>query len=280
MLYLKIEDIRTTVRIANYHQVIASQTWDRSLPDLQLICILDGEFDYCQTDRPDISLQRGDVLFIEPNQRHRFTLASGQDEGWISGMHFEFIPTGRWAASDYRLEVSPARVTHVDDLSYLAERFRQMAGYYDSYQPYRRELVNSIADEIILLLAVHWRNEASRAVKSSARMQAMLEYIREHLTMPLTRQDLARAFNLTPGYINQLFISELGMSPSAVINRERLARAYRLIDREGYSVKESAFAVGFRDPLYFSRVFRRVYEISPSQIASQQHRLQQQPKTA
>jgi AraC-like DNA-binding protein len=279
MLLLKIEEIRTIVRIANYHQVTASQTWDRSLPDLQLICILAGEFEYCVLDQPAISLQYGDVLFIEPNRRHRFQLASGQDEGWISGIHFELTPLGRWAAGDYQLEINPPRITHLEDPRYIAERFKQMAGYYDSYRPFRRELVNSIADEILLLLAAHWRNETPGTTSPSARMQAMLEYIREHLVKPLTRQELASAFNLTPGYINQLFKAELGMSPSAVINRERLARAYQMIDREGYSVKESAFAVGFKDPLYFTRVFRRVYELSPSQIVSQKHRMQQRSRT-
>ena len=56
------------------------------------------------------------------------------------------------------------------------------------------------------------------------------------------------------------------MSPSAVINRERAARAYQLIDREGLSVAESALAVGFQDPFYFSRVFKQIYTIPPSQV--------------
>ena len=124
----------------------------------------------------------------------------------------------------------------------------------------------------------HDENSKSKATFDEQAYK-MLEYIREHLVKPLTRQELASAFNLTPGYINQLFKAELGMSPSAVINRERLARAYQMIDREGYSVKESAFAVGFKDPLYFTRVFRRVYELSPSQIVSQKHRMQQRSRT-
>ena len=272
MRCLQLDDIRTTVRIANYHPVNPDQIWDRSLPDFQLICILAGIFEYLEKDQTSLHLQQGDILFIEPNIRHRFKLATGHVEGWISGMHFEFTPIGRWAAGDYQLEIKPNRITHLEDSRYIEQRFKQMADFYESYLPYRKELVNSIANEIIFLLAASWQTEAPGTISPSTRMQAMLDFIREHLSTRLTRQDIADSFNLTPSYINQLFKAELGMTPSAVINRERVARAYQLIDREGYSVKESAFAVGFQDPLYFSRVFRRVYEISPSQIASKKHR--------
>jgi len=57
------------------------------------------------------------------------------------------------------------------------------------------------------------------------------------------------------------------MTPSEVINRERLARAYQLMDRDGLNVTEAALAVGFRDPFYFSRRFKGMYGFPPSQMA-------------
>lgn len=268
MQLLKVEDIRASVRIANHHRVAAKMLWDRSIPDLQLICILAGAFEYIESNHPALCLNPGDLLFIEPNIRHRFLLAPLLEEGWIAGMHFEFIPTGRWAAGDYRLTFMPGRVTRVNDALYLQDRFTHMAAVYESYRPYRTELVNSIANEIVLMLAAHWQDEVQKAGRPSKRMEAMLGYIREHLSMPLTRRSLAETFNLSAGYINQLFKVELGMPPSAVINRERVARAYQLMDRDGLSVAESAFTVGFQDPFYFSRVFKQVYTIPPSQVAS------------
>jgi two-component system response regulator YesN len=56
------------------------------------------------------------------------------------------------------------------------------------------------------------------------------------------------------------------MTPSAVINRERVMLAYRLIHEQGKSVKEAAYAVGYQDPFYFSRVFKRTLGIPPSQV--------------
>jgi len=271
MHVLNIEEMRASVRLANHHPVAANTVWERSIPDLQLICILAGVFEYVESEQPALRLTPGDFLCIEPNIHHRFYLEPSLDEGRIAGMHLELTPTGRWAADDYRLSIKPDRVTRVSDPLYLQERFVHLAAIYESYLPYRKELVNSIATEIVLLLAAHWQSEIERAVQPSERMEAMLDYIREHLALPLTRRSLAESFNLSAGYINQLFKLELGMTPSAVINRERVARAYQLIDREGWSASKAAHAVGFQDPFYFSRVFKQVYTIPPSQLVRRQH---------
>jgi AraC-like DNA-binding protein len=265
---LNPQDIRANVRIANHHPVTPRNIWDRSIPDPQIICILEGVFEYWEEVPVALALQPGDILWIEPDIRHRFFLAPGQPAGRIAGMHLEFAPAGRWAAGDYRLAVKPLQVTRLADPLYLQERFKCMAAVYDSYQPYRKQLVDLIANEIILILAAHWRSETERAARPSPRMEAILAYIREHLREPITRCSLAETFNLSAGYINQLFQVELGMPPSAVINRERVARAYQLLDRDGLSVTEVAAAVGFQDPFYFSRVFKQVYTIPPSQVAS------------
>lgn len=266
-LILKAEEIHPIVRIANHHPVVARMVWDRSIPDLQVICILQGSFEYQDAHQPALSLTPGEILLIEPNTRHCFRLEPTAEGGEIAGMHFEFIPSARWAAGDYRLALQLARVTRVKDTAYLEQRFKHLAAVYESYQPYRMELVNAIAREILLLLAAYWKDENARAAHPSQRMELILDYIRAHLAQPLTRQSLAETFNLSPGYINQIFKLELGMSPSAVINRERAARAYQLIDRDGYTVAESALAVGFQDPFYFSRVFKLIYTIPPSRVA-------------
>ena len=267
-----IEDIRPNVRIANHHAVPPEMVWDRSIPDAQLLCVLAGAFEYQPYHQGVVNVQPGEILFIEPNIEHHLGLAQGCGEGEIAGMHLEFLPSGRWAAGDYRLDVKPEVLTHLDDPAYVQSRFVRMAELYESYLPYRKALVNVLASEIVLTLAAHWQSESQRAAQPSERMQAILAFIRAHLAAPLNRQSLAETFSLSAGYINQLFQMELGMPPSAVINRERLARAYQLIDREGLSVSEAARAVGFADPFYFSRIFKEVYTIPPSQVASRQRR--------
>lgn len=259
-------EIQPVIRIANYHAVLPGQVWpNRRLPDLQLILILQGEFEYLEENSTPLHLTPGAVLLIEPSIWHTFRHLAESGAGFISGMHFEFTPVGTWAAGDYRLALTPERVTQVTDGVYLHERFRRLAQVYNSYHPYRTLQMRTVATEIMLILAAHWRQPL--ASELSPRMLAMIQFIRENLQVPLTRQDLAKAFRVSPEHVNWLFRKELGMTPSAVINRERVMLAYRLIHEKGRSVKEAAYEVGYTDPFYFSRVFKTVFGIPPSQIA-------------
>jgi methylphosphotriester-DNA--protein-cysteine methyltransferase len=57
---------------------------------------------------------------------------------------------------------------------------------------------------------------------------------------------------------------ELGVTPTQFLHRERMFRAYRYIRDQWISVKEAAAQVGFDDPFYFSRVFKRIFKRAPS----------------
>ena len=58
--------------------------------------------------------------------------------------------------------------------------------------------------------------------------------------------------------------SDTGMSPSAFLNEIRLKRAVQLLEADETRVSEVAYSVGFNDPKYFARCFRKRFNISPS----------------
>jgi AraC-like DNA-binding protein len=256
-------EIQPTVRIANYHRVAPGQSWpNRQIPDLQLILVITGECLYLEENSQSLRVAAGSVLCIEPGRRHTFC-AAATAEGLISGIHLELIRDGAWAAGDYRLAPAPERVTPGADFAYLHERFQRLATVYNSYWPYRTEQTGVIAGEIVLILAGQWQKPSGPAF--SPRLAEMIRFIRRNLQGNLSRRELAHTFGISPEHVNVIFRKELGMTPSAVINRERVMAAYQLIHEQGCSVKEAAYAVGFSDPLYFSRVFKRVFGAPPSQ---------------
>ncbi|MCL4860593.1 MAG: AraC family transcriptional regulator [Caldilineaceae bacterium] len=262
MQILTPAEIRPVVRIANYHRVAPGQSWpNRSIPDLQLILAVEGEYLYLEQNNPPLPVLAGSVLWIEPGRRHTFCAVSAEP-GLITGMHLELAAVGAWAAGDYRMTPAPEPVTVSTDVDYLHNRFKRLAAVFDSYTPYRSEQTSAIASEIVFMLAGYWRKTTSPA--RSPRMELMIRYIRANLRQPLSRRELGRAFGITPEHVNVLFRKELGMTPAAVINRERVLAAYRMLHEQGCSVKEAAYAVGYNDPLYFSRVFKMVFGVSPS----------------
>jgi AraC-like DNA-binding protein len=81
----------------------------------------------------------------------------------------------------------------------------------------------------------------------------------------------------------QKFVTEMGMSRSVLyrklravtnqsanefINLIRLKRAAQLLEKKTMNVSEISYMVGFNDPQYFSKCFRKQYGKTPSQYAS------------
>lgn len=61
-----------------------------------------------------------------------------------------------------------------------------------------------------------------------------------------------------------------GERPNTLVRRMRLDRAAELLRTDGRSVKEAAYATGFRSTTHFSQAFREAFGLSPSEFATPQ----------
>lgn len=77
-----------------------------------------------------------------------------------------------------------------------------------------------------------------------------------------------RTIPLSRDYFRRIFKAETGCNPLEYLTEKRITHAMQLME-SGYAgritIKEIAALVGFDDPYYFSRVFRKVTGKSPSQ---------------
>lgn len=77
-------------------------------------------------------------------------------------------------------------------------------------------------------------------------------------------QEYARRLAVTPGHLNHLTRKHLGTSAGSVIRNRIVLEARRLLLHSDRSVARIGSELGFRDPSYFSRFFRRETGTSPS----------------
>lgn len=105
-------------------------------------------------------------------------------------------------------------------------------------------------------------------VKSGSAEQkvfASAKYINENYTLPLSVEELAAHQGLCSGYYSKMFVRFLGSSPQSYLIRIRLQNACMLLRQSDMSVAQISSAVGYGDPLYFSRVFRKNIGVSPAE---------------
>jgi AraC-like DNA-binding protein len=102
-------------------------------------------------------------------------------------------------------------------------------------------------------------SEAIRKVEQS------ISYMLHHLDEPLQVATLAAHANISPSHFFVLFKRWAGCPPIDYFIRLRMLHACQLLDASALCVKEVAAALGYEDPFYFSRVFKSVNRVAPSE---------------
>lgn len=92
------------------------------------------------------------------------------------------------------------------------------------------------------------------------------EYIEHHYWKPsLTVTTIVEHVNIERSYLFRLFKRATSMSVLSYVTMVRIQRASELLKLEGLSIKSVAYSVGYSDPLYFSKVFKRATTYTPSE---------------
>ncbi len=95
---------------------------------------------------------------------------------------------------------------------------------------------------------------------------AVLDCVHRRFTDPdLSLSELGRLYSYSEKYLSALFKKNTGVGFSAYLTELRISRARELLAMGEGSVADVARDSGFRDPLYFSRVFREATGQSPSE---------------
>ena len=101
-------------------------------------------------------------------------------------------------------------------------------------------------------------------------LEPVLAYLQAHLTEPdLDVGGLAELAGVSQVYLRRVFKKQQGVSPAGYVIRQRLQLAQEmLLSGEELSVSQVATLAGFRDPLYFSRLFKRQLGQSPTEYCA------------
>jgi two-component system, response regulator YesN len=124
-------------------------------------------------------------------------------------------------------------------------------------------------DKLILLMT----NEYCDLVNTFATghyspiVKKTIDYILLNLGNSLTQSQIAEEIHANPSYLSRKFKEEMGMNLTEFINQKRVDEAKLYLQRGNIAVTDIAFLVGFNDLNYFSKVFKKLTSVTPSQYA-------------
>src|SRR5690606_13986596 len=93
----------------------------------------------------------------------------------------------------------------------------------------------------------------------------MRQYIDAHASEEISLERLAAVLHMSPYHLSRLFKEEMGMNYIDYLTECRIGKAKEQLADPARSLKEIAFDVGYNDPNYFSKVFKKVCGMSPTE---------------
>ncbi|WP_219838396.1 AraC family transcriptional regulator [Paenibacillus sp. R14(2021)] len=99
-------------------------------------------------------------------------------------------------------------------------------------------------------------------------VEAALQFMTVRLEHDLTLDEIARHAQISKQHLNHLFKASTGFAPIDYYHRMKMQRASQLLDLTSLSIKEICLSLGYKDPYYFSRLFKKMMGLSPTAYRS------------
>jgi AraC-like DNA-binding protein len=124
-----------------------------------------------------------------------------------------------------------------------------------------------------LLGNLFFNNSAFSPTQRANRFRSIeptLSFLRQHIYRSITLAEMAQHAGLSPSHFSYLFKQQTGFSPLEYFLHLKVQHACGQLLMTQKPIREIAQEVGFDDPYYFSRVFKRVIGVSPRQYRQDQ----------
>lgn len=116
---------------------------------------------------------------------------------------------------------------------------------------------------MLQILSAVIRHAVLRPWALDSRMSKIANVIASRIGENIPVKELASIANISLDHFTRTFKSCFGLTPLQYINRKRIERACNILVNNQYTVKEVAFSIGFDDPAYFIRLFKKFTGTTP-----------------
>lgn len=117
----------------------------------------------------------------------------------------------------------------------------------------------------LILQNVNFENESAGVGWTNAMVTELQNYIKAHLSEPLSLSDLSEHVSLSPNYLCKVFKQVTGETITHYTQNLKIEASTELLKDDSLSVSEISERFGFCDQFYFSKVFKSYVSMSPMQ---------------
>ncbi|MEO0029389.1 MAG: Arabinose operon regulatory protein [Pseudomonadota bacterium] len=236
----------TPHRHARLHQILLIQTGGGT-------ATLDGQ---------SFPLHVGSLVNVPIGHVHAFRFQK-DTQGWVTTFADEFLDEVFMNGGNIRQNLQQACV--LDAEVTLQQIVQQIWQEYSSEEKGRTQILRGLSAVLLGLVARQLESSLS-SESQSADSNIVLKFkalIEKHYTDHWPVSTYAKALAISPTHLTRLTKAMMGVSASRFIEARIMKEARRNLAYTHLSISTIAYALGYTDPAYFSRVFTRDAGISP-----------------
>ena len=230
--------------------------------DYQLLYIASGKTHFIiQGQEREVSA--GHMVLFLPRQEQNYVYY-GKDKPEVYWVHF----TGSDVKNILRRYHIPLHenVFYCGAASTYTYLFKEMIHELQTCHVGFQELLTMYLHQIFILIQ-RSRQEQKPTISSylQEEMEIARRYFNEHYNEPISIEDFAQSRSMSISWFLRNFKQVTGMSPMHYILTNRINNAASLLETTDYNVSEISAIVGYDNPLYFSRLFKKQKGVSPTE---------------
>ena len=139
------------------------------------------------------------------------------------------------------------------------------------------QLIRTYLEQFLIYLA---RTQSRNAIPAPPReeppdmhpaVEAIRVYLEEHIEETVRIGQLCAEFGYSRSFISKLFRSQTGESPGGYFLRMKIKRAKTLIRESNLNFSQISTRLGFENPQYFSRIFKKHTGMTPTEFKNRAH---------
>ena len=237
-------------------------TWrPKGRVDWQIIYIAAGEGHFFLNGQ-EVVVPAGNMVLYQPKQQQKY-FYYGKDRTQVWFVHF----TGREVRSILKHYEIPldGYILHTGIAREFEDLFRKMRDELVKCAWGYEEMLTYLFRELMLTIHRRMMEDAPRVSGFiQEEMDRAKAYFEENYNKEISIEQYAASRSMSTSWFNRSFRSEAGTSPMQYILEIRIRNAQILLETTDYSVADIAAVIGYDNPMYFSRLFRKAKGMSPA----------------
>lgn len=229
--------------------------------DFQILYIASGK-GYFFINGKEEEVTAGHMVLYKPKELQRYVYY-GKDQTEVYWVHF----TGRDVKKILREHDIPLsqHVFYTGNSPEFHSLFRQMILELQSVRPHYEELLALLLRELLIRISRRLAEGKKQNVRLQEEMEEAARYFNRSYNQNISIEDYAASKHMSACWFIRNFKQYHNITPMQYILNLRIANARNLLVTTSCNVTEVAAIVGYENPLYFSRLFKKQTGMSPSE---------------